>query len=108
LTVEPMTGYDMKSFSEKSLAHFWHESYGNLYPRLKRLRARGLVRGRRERRARAPDAVVYSLTDDGRRRFREWMREPPEPERVRSELLLKVFFGARVEPEVLTEILRAH
>jgi DNA-binding PadR family transcriptional regulator len=95
LTVEPMSGYDMKHFCDQSLAHFWHENYGNLYPRLKRLRAAGLVRGRRERRAHGPDAIVYSLTTAGRRRFREWLRQEPHPEKVRSEFLLKIFFGAQ-------------
>jgi len=95
LTVAPMSGYDMKKFSEQSLTHFWHESFGNLYPRLKRLEADGLVRGRREARSQAPDATVYSLTEAGRDRFAAWLEEDPEPERIRNELLLKVFFGAR-------------
>lgn len=108
LTVEPMSGYDMKKFSERSLAHFWHESYGNLYPRLKRLASEGLVEGRRDARPNAPDAIVYSLTEAGRRRFREWLEEAPEPERVRNELLLKVFFGAHAAPEVTRARIEAH
>src|SRR6056297_794957 len=87
LTVSPMSGYDMKKFSEQSLTHFWHESFGNLYPRLKRLEADGLVRGRREARSQAPDATVYSLTEAGRDRFAAWLEEDPEPERIRNELL---------------------
>lgn len=108
LTVEPMSGYDMKKFSEQSLTHFWHESYGNLYPRLKRLEADGLIRGRRESRANAPDATVYSLTAAGRRRFHTWLEEDPEPERIRNELLLKVFFGARGELETCRRRIVAH
>lgn len=108
LTVEPMSGYDMKKFSEQSLAYFWHESYGNLYPRLKRLEADGLVRGRRESRSRAPDAIVYSLTAAGRRRFRAWLEEDPEPERIRNELLLKIFFAAQGSLGTCRERIVAH
>lgn len=99
LTVEPMSGYDMMKFCEKSLVHFWHESYGNLYPRLKRLEAEGLVRGRKEPRDRAPDATVYSLTAAGRRRFLEWLQEEPQPEQVRSDFMLRIFNGAHLGPE---------
>lgn len=95
LTVQPMSGYDMKKFTEQSLAHFWHESYGNLYPRLKQLEAAGLVRARRQRRERGPDAIVYTLAAAGRRRLRAWLTDDPEPERIRNEMLLKVFFGAQ-------------
>jgi PadR family transcriptional regulator, regulatory protein AphA len=108
LTVEPMSGYDMKRFCDQSLAHFWHESYGNLYPRLKRLKAAGLVSAREERRERAPDATVYSLTAAGRRRFLAWLREEPEPEQVRSEFMLKVFFGSHAGPELCAERIRAY
>jgi DNA-binding PadR family transcriptional regulator len=96
LTFAPMSGYDMKKFSEQSLAHFWHESYGNLYPRLRKLEAAGFVRKRRERRERAPDAMVYRITAAGRRSFRAWMDEDPEPEQVQSEFMLRIFFGVEV------------
>lgn len=108
LTIEPMSGYDMKRFSERSLAHFWHESYGNLYPRLRRLESAGLIRGRREIRDNAPDAIVYSLTTRGRRRFRRWLEEPPQSEHVRSELVLKLMFSAQTEPEIAVAMLRDH
>lgn len=106
LTIEPMSGYDMKKFCEQSLAHFWHESYGNLYPRLRRLEGAGLVQSRREARERAPDANVYALTAAGRHRFTRWLEEEPEPERVRNELLLKIFFGARFDPARAAELVR--
>lgn len=108
LTVGPMSGYDMKKFSERSLAHFWHESYGNLYPRLKRLEAAGLIQGERQRRTDAPDATVYSLTDAGRQRFGEWLEEAPEPERIRNELLLKVFFSAPERVRACRDHIRSH
>lgn len=108
LTVAPMSGYDMKKFSDQSLVHFWHESFGNLYPRLKRLEADGLIKGRREPRAHAPDATVYSLTEAGRARFTAWLEEDPEPERIRNELLLKVFFGARGSLRTCRRRIEAH
>jgi DNA-binding PadR family transcriptional regulator len=108
LTVEPMSGYDMKRFCEKSLVHFWHESYGNLYPRLRRLAAAGLVAYRTAIRERAPNAKVYKLTTLGRRRFLKWLQEPPEVERIRNELVLKLFFGAKAAPGFGVAMLEDH
>lgn len=108
LTIEPMSGYDMKKLSEQSLAHFWHESYGNLYPRLKRLEKRGFIVGRTERRGKGPAATVYTLTERGRERFLEWMEEPPVPERLRSEILLKVFFGGQIGRRQIARHIQAH
>lgn len=99
LTAGPLSGYDLKKMSEGKLAHFWHESYGNLYPRLAELEAERLVSSKRERRPGRPDATVYTLTPRGWEEFRQWMTVPAAPERVRSELLLKVFFGAHAPVE---------
>jgi hypothetical protein len=43
LTVEPMSGYDLKRFFEQGVSFFWTESYGQIYPILKQLKAEGLV-----------------------------------------------------------------
>lgn len=40
-----MSGYDVKQFLESTIAHFWNESYGQIYPTLKALEAEGLVEG---------------------------------------------------------------
>ena len=43
LTIEPMSGYDLGLVIRDSIGHFWNESYGQIYPNLKRLAAEGLV-----------------------------------------------------------------
>ncbi|WP_279637931.1 PadR family transcriptional regulator [Corallococcus aberystwythensis] len=40
---EPMSGYDLRSTIERSVGHFWQESYGNLYPTLERMAEERLV-----------------------------------------------------------------
>lgn len=96
LTNGAMSGYDVKRFIDGSISHFWAESYGNLYPRLRQLEEEGLVSRRQDPRDAAPDAHVYSLTEAGREAFVEWMSEPSKEERVRNELLLRVFFASEV------------
>src|SRR5690348_11142018 len=65
LSLGSQTGYDIKSFVDKTTRHFWAASYGQIYPELRRLEQLGLVRGRPEPtggRAR----TVFELTDAGR------------------------------------------
>jgi PadR family transcriptional regulator AphA len=99
LSVEPMSGYDIRGFLE-SIGGFWSESYGQIYPNLRVLHRLGFVskesgkgRGRRKRN-------VYSLTAEGRRHLRRWLMEPVWLDRPpRNELLLKLFFGPEIGPK---------
>jgi PadR family transcriptional regulator AphA len=98
-----MSGYDIRQLISRSIGHFWSESYGQIYPGLKRLAAAGLAEKKTERGKGSPDRHVYSLTADGREQLRGWLKLPVETEVPRNELLLKLFFGAHVPPSVSRE-----
>ena len=93
LSLGPMSGYDVKKLIERSIAHFWNESYGQIYPILNRLAAEGLAERKRERQRGKPDRHVYSLTAKGRQELERWLALPARHEPFRSELLLKLFLG---------------
>jgi DNA-binding PadR family transcriptional regulator len=101
LTIGPMSGYDLEHTVRVSIAHIWRESYGQIYPNLKKLAAAGLVRRKTEKRKGRPDRHVYSITEKGRETLAQWLAEPPQPEIPRNEMLLKLFFGAQADPAVL-------
>ena len=102
LTVEPMSGYDLKRFFEQGVSFFWAESYGQIYPILKQLKAEGLVvdaAGTSDGAPRAgtqahPRRTVYAITPAGREALARWLAEPAEPQAARRlEILLKLFFA---------------
>jgi len=93
LSLGAMSGYDVKKLIERSIAHFWSESYGQIYPVLNRLAADGLAERRREKQRGKPDRHVYSLTEKGRQELARWLAVPARHEPFRSELLLKLFLG---------------
>ncbi|MBN8467640.1 PadR family transcriptional regulator [Corallococcus exiguus] len=96
---EPMSGYDLRSAIERSVGHFWQESYGNLYPTLERMAEERLVELEPEERSRGGRIrKVYRVTAAGRTALAEWLRRPVLPHVERNELLLKLFFGAQVGP----------
>jgi PadR family transcriptional regulator, regulatory protein AphA len=100
LTVEPMSGYDMGQTIRGSIGHFWNESYGQIYPNLKKLAVDGFVGATTERQKGKPDRRIYSITKKGRQRLANWMTVQPQAEIPRNELLLKLFFGAQVCPDI--------
>ena len=93
LSLRPMSGYDVRKTAAESVGHFWSESYGQIYPALRELEAAGLACRRPDRMAGRPDRHVYEITARGREELRRWVIEPPRPTPMRSELLLKLFFG---------------
>lgn len=101
LTIEPMSGYDLGQAIRASIGHFWNESYGQIYPQLKRLAASGLATAKTQKQPGKPDRQVYSITRKGRDHLQKWLALAPQPEIPRNELLLKLFFGAQTEPERL-------
>lgn len=99
LSFQPMSGYDMKKGFDGSIAHFWNENYGHIYPVLKRLEKEELVTKKTEQSEGKPQRHVYSITDRGKTDLHEWLQLPAERPTLRIELLLKLFFGNEVSVE---------
>lgn len=101
LSVEPMTGYGLRAAIMDTLGHFWHESFGQIYPTLTALKQSGLVR---------PEGTAASgplhLTAAGEARLRVLLAEPYSLPPARDPLLLRLFFGRYVNPELTLERLR--
>lgn len=102
LTLKPMSGYEMRQLVSQSISHFWSESYGQLYPSLKRLVSAGLVTKKTDL-ASKRDKHIYSITDRGRDELARWLSEAPKPQPPRSELLLKLFFLSPQMAEISIE-----
>jgi len=95
LSLAPMSGYDIRKEAATSIGYFWSESYGQIYPALRELKAEGWIRRRPGRSGGSRDRQVYELTDRGRKELAAWRAEPPRDAPARNELLLKLFFGGR-------------
>jgi PadR family transcriptional regulator, regulatory protein AphA len=100
LTIEPMSGYDLRQTIAASIGHMWSESYGQIYPNLRRLANAGLLQRKAPQQKSKRDRQVYAITSKGRARLAEWLSLPAQPEVPRNEMLLKLFFGAQVPPNV--------
>jgi DNA-binding PadR family transcriptional regulator len=106
LSLEPMSGYEIKRAIEQSVAHFWRESFGQIYPTLKRLVAEGLIRSVSERPGDKNGRQSYALTAAGRKHLRTWLAQTSEPQPPRNQLMLKLFFGSAVPTDVTRQHLQ--
>ena len=91
---EDMNGYEIKKNIENRMKFFWNESYGQIYPELKRLVEEGkLKKYEDEKNTTKRNNFKYSITEEGLREFNRWMKADCEDDSVRSEKTLKYFLA---------------
>ncbi len=86
------SGYEIKKFLSREEVFYWRESYGNIYPILKKLKTHGLVR-QIDANIRKKRRIYYEITEDGHTELHRWLTLPPALTRFRVELLMKLRFG---------------
>ena len=107
LALAPQSGYDIKQLADISTRHFWATSYGQIYPELRRLSTKGLIKaedaskGTRQR-------TIYHLTPMGREVLHAWVADPVIKNlEIRDEMLLKLFFADVMSPKETARHLEA-
>ncbi|MDQ0822523.1 DNA-binding PadR family transcriptional regulator [Arthrobacter sp. V4I6] len=96
LSIMPMSGYALREEIKNTLGHFWSESFGQIYPALAELQRAGLVERRDDAAGRSSS---YDITPAGTARLRELLAEPPQPNKPRNGVLLRLFFGRQLGPD---------
>jgi DNA-binding PadR family transcriptional regulator len=96
-----MHGYEMTAFiEEEGLSDVCPVEQSTLYTYLRNIEARGLVTWTEERVGHRPPRKIFELTLAGRELVHGWLRRPVGRMReVRLELLIKLFFLDRLDPE---------
>src|ERR1039458_1294473 len=95
-----LSGYELHQAIKENFGSFWGESYGQIYPTLKRLGAEGLIEASGSATAGKKRRQTYALTDAGRVCLREWLAQPFQNDPPRNEFMLKLFFGHEAAPGV--------
>ena len=95
-----LSGYELHQAIKENFGSFWGESYGQIYPTLKRLVAEGLIEASGSATAGKKRRQTYALTDAGRVCLREWLAQPFHNDPPRNEFMLKLFFGHEAAPGV--------
>jgi PadR family transcriptional regulator, regulatory protein AphA len=107
LTRGERSGYDLQKLIDHSVGYFWASAKTQIYTTLPRLTEARLVTRRDVAQEQRPDKQVYRITRRGERALQDWLAVPPEPQRPRNELLLKLFFGELTSPDIVLGHVRA-
>jgi len=98
LTEGPLTGYQLKKLIDVRFRFFWNESFGQIYPELKRLEHEHLISSQSE--VIANSKRTYALSALGYQTLQVWLQQPVETESYRLEFLLKMFFAGHSDDAV--------
>ena len=89
---EPATGYDLKDAFREGVGHFWSAELSQIYPTLKRLEQRRLLRSHLEPSSKGPNRRVYTLTEEGRAELLRWICGDPVVGTERFAYLAQIYF----------------
>ncbi|MGZ7444985.1 PadR family transcriptional regulator [Paenibacillus sp. TH7-28] len=101
-----MSGYDLKQRMVKSTSNFFDASFGTIYTALKRMEVKGAISSRE-----VVDGgklkKLYSISENGKSEFMNWLEQPVEFTRTKPDHLIKVFFLGFLPKDKAIEKLRA-
>lgn len=108
LSLQSACGYDIKKRMRCSTDHFWSESDGAIYPILKKLLEEQKVTCEVENPESGKPKKIYTLTEAGQTELNDWLARRAQATPGRSELLLKLFFGANVDKHIMLQHIEQH
>jgi DNA-binding PadR family transcriptional regulator len=108
LVQKPMSGYDLTKAFERSVGHFWQATHQQIYRELGKLEAQGWIEAEMVPQVGRPDKKLYTMTDRGYQNLTAWIAEPCDVMPVKDELLVKLFVGSLVPPELIRQQIQQH
>jgi DNA-binding PadR family transcriptional regulator len=100
------SGYDLQRAAESSGGFFWAPTKSRIYAVLPQLVERGYATSREVVQSGRPNKQLYRVTKAGRAALQDWLEAPPLFEPERAPILLKLYLGELLEPELLIEHVR--
>jgi DNA-binding PadR family transcriptional regulator len=107
LSIQPMSGYEIKKMMEETTNHFWTESNGQLYPTLNKLEKNKLVTVDKQM-VGAKLRKIYTISIMGKNFLKKWLLDDPEYYPARNEFMLKLFYGQNVPPNISINHIKKH
>ncbi len=100
IAAEPRSGYGLKKMFNASPAGVYQPSPGALYPALRRLEARGLLRAETKVSSGRRALRLYHVTQAGRSAHLDWLRQPVAAVTVAADLGLHLMRFALMERQL--------
>jgi DNA-binding PadR family transcriptional regulator len=104
----PSSGYDLAKRFDGSVGFFWDASHQQIYRELAKLEEAGHINVETIEQENRPNKKLYAITESGQKLLQDWIAAPVPLSPVKDDLLVKLFGGHLVAPEVLLAELRQH
>ena len=105
LSWQPLSGYDIKKLFAASEAFYWSGNNNQIYRSLVKLHKDGLVSQEVQHQESLPSRKVYSITEPGRARLKDWVQSAPELPQLKNPFLVQLAWADQLEPKELEALL---
>lgn len=108
LLESPCSGYDLAKSFDGSVGFFWDASHQQIYRELSKLESAGALWVEKVMQDNRPNKKLYHITPTGEEMLKAWIAQPCPISPVKDDLLVKLFGGYSVEPDILLQELITH
>ena len=105
LSWKPATGYELKKIFEESSAMYWSGNNNQIYKALVQLLDEELVTNEVQHQESSPSKKIYSITEEGLERLREWVISEAEAPEFKKNFLIHLAWADQLSDEELNEML---
>ncbi|PZD72476.1 hypothetical protein C1752_03646 [Acaryochloris thomasi RCC1774] len=102
------SGYDLAKKFDGSVGYFWSASHQQIYRELAKLERQDWIEAKLIAQEGRPNKKLFALTKLGRQEMVNWIGRPSKISRTKEEILVKLFAGHLVKPQVLITELRRY
>jgi PadR family transcriptional regulator AphA len=108
LSWKPATGYELKKVFEESSFMHWSGNNNQIYKPLLGLLEQGHAVCETVHQEGAPTKKVYSITEEGKKVLKEWVRSTPEPMDIRKTFLIQLAWADQLDGVEIDTLLQGY
>lgn len=108
LSIQPMTGYDLKKFIRDSAFMPWSGNSNQIYTALLELLEDGFVTGEVRHQESLPSKKVYTITHKGMNSLADWTKAQPEAPDFKKPFLIQLIWADLLNKNELSELLEKY
>lgn len=108
LSIRPMTGYEIRKSYARGLAPWWDTPRTQIYPKLRDLERRGLVRDEVVVQQGKPNKRLYAIEPAGAEALTTWLSGEIGWPAMKHHMMMRLFFGNQLPAPVNRRLLAGY
>lgn len=108
LSLNPLSGYDIKKMFEGSVALAWSGNNNQIYKTLVKLHEQGWVSRETQIQESSPTRKIYRITPTGEEELRRWVFTNPEVPQVKNSFLIQLAWADALSADEVDDLLKRY